>query len=287
MAGMGSAVWVYILLALAMYVFAVLGTELFGKSTSLQQSLDENNKNVDIDALFGTIPRSLVTLFQMFADDALVSEIMRPIGEVQPTAWILFILYVSIVSMGLLQMLSAVFIDSLLSEKQERERVIVQQKDRLKAELVQLVSAVFSTLDEDGDGKLSSSDLQRGLSFISSPSVNSLLDMIDVDKSLLMDAIRYADIDGQGSITEEDFTNSVVSLMEAPRAAQVRELFQRVVAVEANMDTANKRLRRQLRMQDRKLDKILAHLGVTPPSDPPSEEDWEAAPQESPLRETP
>ena len=37
-------------------------------------------------------------------------------------------------------MLSAVFIDSLLSEKQERERVIVQQKDRLKAELVQLVS---------------------------------------------------------------------------------------------------------------------------------------------------
>ena len=35
--------------------------ELFGKSTSLQQSLDENNKDVDIDALFGTIPRSLVT----------------------------------------------------------------------------------------------------------------------------------------------------------------------------------------------------------------------------------
>ena len=67
--GMGSAMSVLVLLTLALYIFAVLGVELLGKgenATHLQAELAANGHTLDVDGLFGTIPRMLVTLMQLY-----------------------------------------------------------------------------------------------------------------------------------------------------------------------------------------------------------------------------
>ena len=80
-AGLSQAIWVLVLLILAIYVFAVLSVELFGSGGSLQTDLTAAGAEVNLDRYFGTIPRAVVTLIQLYSDDGSVSEIMRPMGE--------------------------------------------------------------------------------------------------------------------------------------------------------------------------------------------------------------
>lgn len=77
---------------------------------------------VDLKQHFGSIPKSMVTLIQFFSDDGGISGFQRPVGEIWPWAWLYFIAFLIIVTIGLLQLLSAVFVGAILEEKKDKER---------------------------------------------------------------------------------------------------------------------------------------------------------------------
>ena len=80
-AGMQSLTWVLFLLALFLYMFAVLARILFGSSGELAERLAP--QGYDVEGLFGTIPRSMATLLGLMTfDDAM--DLERRIGEVFP-----------------------------------------------------------------------------------------------------------------------------------------------------------------------------------------------------------
>ena len=74
--GMGSAMWVFCLLGLALYVFAVLATELFGDSPGLQ---------VDLAVIPDACPS--LTLAQCIPDPAPSLTLTRPSGGPHQALW--------------------------------------------------------------------------------------------------------------------------------------------------------------------------------------------------------
>lgn len=92
---------------------------------SFQNELDAQGYDyLDMELQWGTIPRSIVTLIQLYSDDGSVSGIMRPMGEIAPMTWVFFVIFMAVVSLGLMELLAAVFVDSLLEEKTNREKVL-------------------------------------------------------------------------------------------------------------------------------------------------------------------
>ena len=73
--------------------------------------------------LFGSVPKSMVTLLALSTYDAAVVEVMRPIGTVAPVTWIFFAAYLVVVSIGMLELLTAVFVDTLSEERRKEKNL--------------------------------------------------------------------------------------------------------------------------------------------------------------------
>lgn len=223
---MQSAFYVFVIMTLALYIFAVLGKKLFS-STFVQEEVKKNNPDVDVDALFGTIPKVMLTLWQLFTfDDAM--GVQRAISDVYPAAWIYFIMFLLIVSIGMLELMAALFIDSLMEEKKVLEQKKALEKAQHRKEVEQLITGLFTTFDTSGDGCLTTDELENVVNFLEEEDTQKLLESVGVELQLMKETIRVADSDGNGSVSQAELEKALESVHAAPSRADFRDMTQRL-----------------------------------------------------------
>jgi len=260
-------------MSLALYIFACLGNSFFGKSDHLKNELADN-PDVDIEELFGSIPKTLLTVVQFFTyDDAM--GIQRAIGDIYPVAWLYFMSFLVFICMGMLELMTSIFIDSLLEEKKKLEMTKSRVRKQQRRELTMLISGLFETFDTAQKGYLDTKDLEGVVEFFDTPSTEHLLESVEIDKWLLQETIRLSDLDGDGMVTIKEFEGALNSINESVTKADVRELTQRMImlnsAVESSLaenkalysskvDAVEQRLARIERLMEHSLS--LAHPGV-------------------------
>src|SRR5437016_2700852 len=111
--GMGSILF---LIGLIYYVFAVIGTKLFGLS------------NPD---LFGTLGRSLYTLFTVMTLEGWTNDVAKPVMEHHPYGWIYLFAFIIVATFMVLNLFIGVVVNAMQSESdkvEEAERVIVHEE---------------------------------------------------------------------------------------------------------------------------------------------------------------
>jgi len=86
------------LLVLLYYVFAVMATGLFG---------------ADHPAWFGTIGRSMYTLFQIMTLESWSMGIARPVMETHPYAWLFFIPFILVATFTILNLFIAIIVNTM------------------------------------------------------------------------------------------------------------------------------------------------------------------------------
>jgi voltage-gated sodium channel len=129
--GMGSII---LLLAVLLYVFGVMATELFG---------------VDFPERFGTLGISIYTLFQLMTLDGWSGEIVRPVMEVFPLAWVFFLTFILATAFTLFNLFIGVVVNAMqIEHEREREEQtgrpaatldgIMDELHALRAELAQM-----------------------------------------------------------------------------------------------------------------------------------------------------
>jgi voltage-gated sodium channel len=122
------------LLALIFYVFSVITTKLYG---------------ADFPDLFGTIGTSAFSLFQVMTLEGWAAEIVRPVMEKFPFAWLFFILFILVTSFAVVNLFIGIIVDSMQQENeaelnQDRARsaanfdIILTELEGLRAEIRQL-----------------------------------------------------------------------------------------------------------------------------------------------------
>jgi len=195
-AGFSAAVWVIMLFLLVMYVYAVLGKELF-YDDALRECLANGPFGTDLDMYFGSIPRTFVTLMQLFVTDGNIDLISRPIGECWPASWIYFLSFFIIASVAFMEMMTAVYIDALVAQKEIMETNnqtagTAEEGEHLREELKKLCTGIFKSFDEDGNDYLSDEELPAVIEFTQSQQIHDLLDLLHVDRNILTNAFRIA-----------------------------------------------------------------------------------------------
>ena len=96
--GMGSIV---ALLGLIFFVFSVISTKLFSGA---------------FPDWFGTIGASAYTLFQVMTLESWSMGIVRPVMEVYPWAWLLFVPFIILTAFAVLNLFIGVIVDAMQSE---------------------------------------------------------------------------------------------------------------------------------------------------------------------------
>jgi voltage-gated sodium channel len=115
--GMGAIVF---LIGLIYYVFAVLGTKLFGA----------DNPN-----LFGTLGDSLWTLFTVMTLEGWTNDVAKPVMEKHPYAWVFLVLFIVVTTFMVLNLFIGVVVNAMQTEalkaeaaEREAEREMIQEE---------------------------------------------------------------------------------------------------------------------------------------------------------------
>ena len=104
-------------MGLIFYVMAVIATNLFGG---------------DFPDWFGTLGRSLYTLFQVMTLESWSMGIVRPVMELHPYAWLFFIVFILIATFTMLNLFIGVIVGAMQTfrEADEEKRVEQAEADR-------------------------------------------------------------------------------------------------------------------------------------------------------------
>jgi voltage-gated sodium channel len=115
---------IILILGLIFYVAAVLATKLFGAAFPEQ---------------FGTLTVSSLTLFQLMTLDGWSGEIVRPVMEVYPWAWLFFIPFIVVTAFAVLNLFIGVLMSNIEAQQEERElerdEIMQRSIEQMAAEL--------------------------------------------------------------------------------------------------------------------------------------------------------
>jgi len=126
------------ILALFVYVGAVMATYLFGQST-----------NPEVAQLFGDLPSSAYTMFQVMTLDGWRFEVVQKvIDDGYPYAWIFFLTFIFLASFAVLNLFIALIVDALQQEQNAmRAELLAQQSDQ-QAEILEELDDIEEETEE-------------------------------------------------------------------------------------------------------------------------------------------
>lgn len=128
--------WIALLLGMVFYIFAVMGTELFGKS---------------FPETFGHLGRSLFSLFQIMTLESWSMAVARPVMEVYPFAWLYFVSFILITAFTVLNLFIGIIVSTMQEKHYEEEEVKrVETETRAHAEreeMLRLIRELHAKVD--------------------------------------------------------------------------------------------------------------------------------------------
>ena len=120
LASLPGMVSIVFLIGLLYYVFAIIAIKLFG---------------TDNPELFGTLGRSLYTLFTVMTLEGWTNDVAKPVMEHHPWAWIFFVTYIVLTTFMVLNLFIGVVVNAMQAEavkaeaeEREVERVIIHEE---------------------------------------------------------------------------------------------------------------------------------------------------------------
>lgn len=122
-----NVAWASVLLMLIFYIFAIMGTTMYAEANP---------------EYFGTIGKSMYTLFQIMTLDDWSTEIVRPINELYPFAWLYFVSFILVSAFVVLNVIVGVIVNAIgeLSEfhRKKEELRKLRKATNLEKELSKL-----------------------------------------------------------------------------------------------------------------------------------------------------
>jgi len=124
------------LLLLVFYISGVLSTMLFGD---------------DFPQWFGTLGKSMYSLFQIMTLESWSMGIVRPVMEVQPYAWVFFIPFITVTTFTVLNLFIGIVVDAMATVKESEAEELHQEHDDIETMIVALHNEVKELRKELAD----------------------------------------------------------------------------------------------------------------------------------------
>jgi len=183
-----SVVWVALLLLIVLYVCGVLCTNLFGRNASLVRDVPL------VADWWGTVPLSMGSLFQVITMDSWTSQIARPMGLAQPWTWLFMVFFMLLIGLGFLNLLAAIFVDSLLEMKEVGARETIAIKTNQEKLAHANLERLFRALDTSKSGSVNTDEMRLLLTTLRDPKWTMMLKEIEISPESVEDAVtRFYD----------------------------------------------------------------------------------------------
>jgi len=196
--------WTFVIVGIQLYMFAIAGVEF------IQEDPDASDDyNAAVRETFGTLSLSYLTLLDGLTLDNL-GDVYRPLVLEKPWIMIYFIAYILIVCIAMMNLITAIMVQSSIGQAAEEREVQhaweVQNKKRILEEL----SVLFVQLDKDGSGLVDLDELRDA-----PPEVKARLSQILLsdDPAEIARVFHTLDYDNSGTVSVEEFCDGLSRIL--------------------------------------------------------------------------
>lgn len=195
-----SLAWSVVLILIILLVFGVFFTD--GVVTyCVQHSAFGLAHTEDMRRFFGTVTQSSVSLFMAMSGG---EDWGNMLSALTPLPWeysLLFLGFVSFTVLALLNVVTAVFVNTALQRS--------QKEMKYKEELVSIVEQVFMELDKNHSGSLNIEEFEQ---HVDDEKIMAYLRSRDIDIGQVRTLFMLLDVDGTGDVSMEEFVNGILRL---------------------------------------------------------------------------
>nr|WP_275981963.1 ion transporter [Frigidibacter sp. ROC022] len=126
--GMGAVI---IMLSIVYYVFGVMATLMFGNA---------------FDEWFGTLGRSLYSLFQIMTLESWSMGIVRPVMDEFPYAWAFFVPFIIVTSFSVLNLFIGLLVNTMQGAVEDQRSLDIEELTRITVEQTQTLTEEIRSL---------------------------------------------------------------------------------------------------------------------------------------------
>eukprot|EP00929_Paragymnodinium_shiwhaense_P019914 TRINITY_DN1342_c0_g1_i2.p1 TRINITY_DN1342_c0_g1~~TRINITY_DN1342_c0_g1_i2.p1 ORF type:complete len:631 (-),score=91.76 TRINITY_DN1342_c0_g1_i2:318-2210(-) len=225
LSSVGTMFWTFVLISFISYAFAVLGVLIF-PPTDLNIDTPFNELAV---MYFGGMGTTMLTLIQVLTLDS-VGSIYRPMileGDMPWTTFVYFVLYILFVSVALMNLVTAVMVETALQQAADDKEFQQKLEDARKREILPMVRQMFAKIDTDGSGEVSLEELTDAPDELR----KSLMEIVGTKSTWSPEEIfEIIDEDGSGSLQVDELLNG---LLRCSQASEIQKM--QMVQLRRNM----------------------------------------------------
>mmetsp|Transcript_14117 Transcript_14117/g.33529 ORF Transcript_14117/g.33529 Transcript_14117/m.33529 type:complete len:671 (+) Transcript_14117:63-2075(+) len=212
LSSMACLLWAFVMICFIMFVFAIVfGSAAASYFDVLDVSVDENIRNAEeVFLTFGSIYESFVTLFSTIFggnDWMLYGTVLRSLGSGE-LYFCLYLFYIGFCLVGLLNVVTGIFVDSAVTTRTEDEVVDSYREDLQRTS--DEVKRIFHSADISSNGKLTLEAFSNCLK--QNAWVAAYFAGLDIGADDAGTIFTLMDTNNSGDITVEEFVQGTMKL---------------------------------------------------------------------------
>jgi len=153
--------------------------------------------------------RSVRTLFMAIAGGVDWEIVVIPLEPLSIVYTLLFYAFIAFAMFAMLNVVSAIFIDSILQRSKNDREYVVQTQIHGQKEFMNTMEQLFDEIDNDRSGQISLSELREK---IKAPKVIAFLQALKMDVKQVKKLFNLIDTDKSGAIDKQEFMVGCTSL---------------------------------------------------------------------------
>jgi len=225
--------WVGIIVIIVLYVCSILVTTEIGQNDEIYGTGPSYDGEVwPYKEYFGTVWRSMFTLFQVLTLDGWCDDIVRHVVHRQPLMAVFFVLFLLFTAFGLMNVVIGIIVENTLAAAQVADSRVEQQEAYNRKKAVDKLEEILAKSDINRTGEISEEELGAAGQ---SPIVQAQFDAIGLKFEEAQEIFNLLDYERRKRIELKRFAASCRELVGGARRRDI-------VQVEITVGTLAQRL---------------------------------------------
>jgi len=218
-----SCLWAFLMLLVIVYMVGICFTVFVGEGIAAVDVFEDS----DLYTYWGTLPRSMCTLFMAFSGGIDWEKALLALGTVSPWLVCLFILYISFVQLAILNVVTGLFCQHAIeTAKQDKDDLIYEhfkERDKFVLTLHNLFKEISGAVETDfaAHEVISFSKFKKSLT---DKTMVAFFKTLDIEVSDAWTLFKLLDSDDSGEVDVEKFVDGCLDLKGDAKAIQLAQL---------------------------------------------------------------
>lgn len=231
--------WITLILMLLIYVCGVVATTEIGQNPEVYANGPSYDGEVwPYEEYFGSVFKSMFTLFQIMTLDGWCDDIVRHILYFQPAFALLFLVFIVLTAFGLMNVVIGVIVENTLAAATVADQAIEKEQATKRRKALDQLEVMLELSDSNRSGSISLEELQAAAQ---SRVVQAQLEALDVRQVEVEQLFELLDYERRGAVDLKKFIVSCRELVGGARRRDIAQVEITVGALTQRLDSLDKK----------------------------------------------